>query len=425
MSDAVESVDVQPVSPQPTPAAPKKTVSRRGRRLLLAIIIVLLLALAGISTLLMSYVLPKGNIAKGEQAGGLTWVRSIYGWGSTPETQFKLPRELNITSNGTIWVTDGAYKEALAFNPEGKLINSVGKAAKERIVGLGPISSGPDESIFVGEPEMDRIRVFEADGKDEGYIPFPNPLDIEYRGGVMAVGSKAGFATIDPNTGKLKKLIGTAGHKADQFDTVNGLTIGPNGTIYLVDSFNNRLEAFSSNGKRLWSVATGAPSNKVDIRGADYQVKSLQTKIPAKMGLPADICIDGKGRLVVIDAFDFSIAVFNSKNGKFLAKYGEYGSDDGQLSYPSSIAYDPARDWFAIADTGNNRVQIVRIPGSGNPNALSAARRSLAGPLRACLFPLALLLIALLALAVSRNRRKRAARKAALQAQAPAVDAQV
>src|SRR5580698_9716947 len=33
--------------------------------------------------------------------------------------------------------------------------------------------------------------------------------------------------------------------------------------------------------------------------------------------------------------------------------------------YPTGIAYDKTRDWFAVADTSNNRVQIIRLPGTG------------------------------------------------------------
>ena len=84
--------------------------------------------------------------------------------------------------------------------------------------------------------------------------------------------------------------------------------------------------------------------------------------------------------------------MFDPKDGKFLAKYGAYGEKDGQFSYPSSIAYDPQRDWFAVADSSNSRVQIVRIPDSG-ADPLGAVRRQLAGPIRACLVPLALLLL--------------------------------
>jgi hypothetical protein len=107
--------------------------------------------------------------------------------------------------------------------------------------------------------------------------------------------------------------------------------------------------------------------------------------------------------------------VFDPKDGKFIAKYGEYGPQDGQLIYPSSIDYDSQRDWFAVADSGNSRVQIVRIPDSSSQGGPAAGiRRALSGPLRACLVPLLLLLV-LLILFVWRSRRRKKEQQLAQQ----------
>lgn len=418
MSDTVEMNDATS-SPTSTPEK-DKVVSKRGRRLLVAIIIILLLTLIGVSVALLNFVLPRGEIATGDDAGGLVWVKSIYGWGSTPDTQFTDPRELSIDNDGTIWVTDSRFNEALGFSPDGKLLNTVGKQAEEPIVGLGPMAVGPEDALFVGEPEMDRVRVFAADGSDAGIFGIPNPVDIDYRNGTMVIGTKFGFSIVDPNTGIPSKVVGTVGKEADQFDNVNGVTVAPDGTIYVVDTYNNRLSAYTGEGDRKWIVETGASRNQVDITGADAVAASTLTTAAAKLQLPSDVTVDGNGRVVVVDAFDFSISVFDPATGDVIAKYGEYGEDDGQLAYPSSIAYDSERDWFAVADSGNGRVQIVRIPGSGAPDALAAARRSLAGPLRACLFPLILLLIALVVYLVMRARRKKKAAQAAIDASAVA-----
>ncbi len=49
---------------------------------------------------------------------------------------------------------------------------------------------------------------------------------------------------------------------------------------------------------------------------------------------------DGNNRLIVVDPFDFSLSVVDPKDGKIVKKYGKYGAEDGQLSYPSSVTYD-------------------------------------------------------------------------------------
>jgi hypothetical protein len=113
--------------------------------------------------------------------------------------------------------------------------------------------------------------------------------------------------------------------------------------------------------------------------------------------------------------YDCSLAVFNPKNGKLIAKYGEVGAEDGQFFYPVSVGYDPGRDWFTVADALNRRVEIVRIPGSsaGAAGTTASVSRALASPLRACLFPLLLLLLAVVTYIVVRFvRRRRAVREA-------------
>jgi rRNA-processing protein FCF1 len=95
----------------------------------------------------------------------------------------------------------------------------------------------------------------------------------------------------------------------------------------------------------------------VGVKGAP---PSSLLETTREFGLPAGLAIDEKDRLYVVDSFDFSIKVYTN-TGKFLAKYGgEGGTLEGQFRYPDGICYLGDRT-FAIADTGNDRVQVIRI----------------------------------------------------------------
>jgi hypothetical protein len=135
--------------------------------------------------------------------------------------------------------------------------------------------------------------------------------------------------------------------------------------------------------------------------GADT---SASEKVPDhRWQLPHDLVFDGSGRLIVVDAFAFEVAVVDPKTGKVQATYGDFGRADGQFYYPTSIDYDARRDWFAIADTNNNRIQIVRIPDSGNP-AIGAAWRAISSPYRYLAIPALLVLLVVLIAAFAANR---------------------
>ena len=121
------------------------------------------------------------------------------------------------------------------------------------------------------------------------------------------------------------------------------------------------------------------------------------------LDLPQDVVLDAAGRLVAVDAFNFSILVMNATSGAIENSFGQEGTGDGQFVYPSSLAYDAKRDWFVVADTSNNRLQIVRIEGSGGGPG-QAASRALSSPFRVCAIPLAALLAALAILFVTRRR---------------------
>lgn len=389
---------------------PRSPKFKRARRILIIIIILLLLALCGITFLLGRLAIPRDGVATVEASGGLTWVRSIYGWGETPEDQFSTPRELEVASNGDILVTDSGKNVAFRFTPEGQLREMVGMQT-EVFTGYAPIAQGIDGRLFIGEPQRDRIHVFSSDGNEPlGMISFPRPLDIAYHDGRLLVGSLSGFALLDAETGNPEQVFGKRGQADDQFDTVNGVAFDSQGFIYIADLYNNRISKYDPEGNRIWMTETGAPGNVVDVSGSEAMNESLVDETESKLQLPADLCIDRAGRVVVIDAFDFTVALFDGETGEFIAKYGAMGGADGQLLYPSSIAYDEQRDWFVVADTGNQRVQILRIDGSSpGVDVVGAARRTLAGPLRACLIPLLLLIILVIAWVVTRIRRRRRA----------------
>jgi len=391
-----------------TSASRDGRATRRIRMLVVAIIIILLLALAGVGIMLANLISPRSGVATADATGGIEWVRSIYGWGTTPEEQFVQPHKLDIAEDGTIWVTDAMYpSRAFAFSPEGTYVSSVGDEAEVPLRGLGPIAVGMDDRLFIGEPMLDWVRVFTKEGQDLGAFSVPNPIDIEYARGTMVIGSTSGFAIIDPETGAPRVVIGTRGQGDSEFDTVNGIAIDDDGAIYVSDAYNNRLSKYDAEGERVWMVSTGAPGNQVELTGGTAMAESRVTTAPAQMQLPGGVTIDGSGRIVVVDAFDFSISVFNQDDGTFLAKYGEHGRLDGQFVWPVSIEYDPQRDWFAVADKGNSRVQIIRLPGSApGVDVESQIRRSLAGPLRACVPPVLLILLVLIVLAV-RSFKKR------------------
>jgi hypothetical protein len=266
------------------------------------------------------------------------------------------------------------------------------------------VAVDPSGLIYIADETKSSVWVMTRDNEIVRRIFVPTPKSIAVSGDRLVVGSASGFVIMSP-TGEVIKVLGTQGSGDDQFEGVRGAAIDQAGTIYIADQYNNRVSAYDKNGTRKWIVSTGAPGNAKPV---SESIVSTLSSAPARMQIPAGLTVDGAGRLVVVDPFGFDLTVLSPADGSLIAKYGAPGTLDGQFVYPSSVSYDPARDWFAVADTQNTRVQIIRLPGSGG-TGMSGARRALSGPLRACVAPLLLILLVIIAAIVSRivQRRRR------------------
>lgn len=393
---------------RPTGTGADDRRARRSKALLVAIITILLLSLCAVAAILVRMAQPPASqVADKDESGGLEWIRSIYGWGSRVDEQFVRPVKVEIGANGDLLVTDLQYPFIMRFSPDGTLIETIGESAEPPLYRVGAVAEG-DGQIFSGQSGEDVVRVFTFAGEEEGNLPFPSPNDIEFSGDRLAVASNWGFVVFDAAGEFLFEVGGERGEEDHQFDVISGLGFGPDGTLYVADAYNNRVSAYDEGGSRLWMQRTGVPPKGLDIT-QPAMISQEDTSAPAGLQMPVDVCVDGSGRVVVIDAMGFSIAVLDAADGSFIAKYGTNGTKDGQLMYPSSIDYDVERDWFVLTDSGNKRVQIVRIDGSsaGTGALAGMARRALAGPLRACIPPLILLaVLGLLWLIVCRRRQR-------------------
>ena len=392
----------------------QERAARRKRVILSVVLILLLLTLCGVGVALFRLLTPKSDtknsaLQGSEDTGGIIWVRSIYGSGPTAKEMFVNPNAVATGPDGTIWVSDPAGVRVAGFRSDGTFVRDI-KGSRDtgepfRVPSQIAVDSGG--IMYIADRPNEALTIMDGQ-KKLVQAKIPGLTSVAVGDDILVVGSKSGFAILDKD-GNVKKIIGTKGPGADQFDVVGGVALDPSTkTIYVVDTYNNRLSAWDYTGKQKWIVNTGNPANDTKLQGGT----SLETSssAPARLQLPVSVTVDGRGRPMVLDGFGFTISAFEPKNGKFLGSWGAWGEADGQFLYPTGVSYDASKDWFLVADTSNLRAQIVRIPGTGAggaSGALSSLSRLLGGPLRA-LWPCAVLLpLILLLLLVNRWRKRR------------------
>ena len=389
---------------------------QRTRRTLIAILVVLiiLLLIAGYS--LVQIFQPVGKVASVQEAKGITWIRSIYGWGKASDQQFWGPQGVAIGPDGTIWATTQGQHRVVGFNPDGSfaamLYQGVPGDPRYPNALTYPVAVAVDPSglIYIADQPRSTVWVMARDNRIIRNIFVPAAASVAVSKDRLVVGSASGFVIMTP-TGQVLKVLGTQGKGVNQFQAVRGLAINADGTIFVTDQFNNRVSAYDRNGNRKWIITTGSSGSAKPVSSSTVATTS---SAPANMQIPAGLTIDGANRLVIADPFGFDLVVLDSKDGRFIAAYGAPGTVDGQFVYPSSVSYDPNRDWFAVADTQNGRLQIIRLPGSGG-SGLSGANRAFSGPLRACIIPLLLIVLAIVAGIIYRvmKRKKKRPQKVA------------
>ena len=367
--------------------------SRRRRRVaLVGALIILILVLLALGWGVLKLLAPTGVPAAGTVPTGITWVRSTYGYGRDPAQQLYRPNAVAVGPDGSMWVTDPSQARILAFNPDGTF---------RTMIHQGPPSLKPGKlqrpdavamtgnSVYVADYARNVVMQFTTGNQfvREWYVPAP--LGMAVKNGRIAVSTAFGVALYDLR-GKLLTLWGTRGSGPDQFDLANGVAIADDGTIYVSDTQNARVKAYTSSGKLLW-ISGGA--TKAGSAGDASQNTTGSASNPFQ--LPAGMTIDGRGRIVVVDPFNFTIDVLDpARKGAVVAKYGEFGGTDGMFAYPTGIAYDAKHDWFVVADTDNDRAQVLRLPGSAASPLKAGIQRALLQPLWILLIPAVLVLSA-------------------------------
>lgn len=118
-------------------------------------------------------------------------------------------------------------------------------------------------------------------------------------------------------------------------------------------------------------------------------------------GLPRGVAALPDGTFAVSDAATHMVRVF-SAGGAEVAQVGGYGSDRGGFAYPAEVAADDSGRVY-VADTGNGRIDILKVAVPAPSVSASVAARGL--PLAVAAVVAALAGAALIGWAIGRRRR--------------------
>lgn len=130
----------------------------------------------------------------------------------------------------------------------------------------------------------------------------------------------------------------TAPAAPGSFNEPWGIAAGPDGSVYVSDTWNHRVQKFTANGKFItqWGVFG-------------------QGDTPDSLYGPRGLAVDAEGRVYLTDTGNKRIVVFDS-NGNYITQFGGAGFDPGKFDEPVGVAVDKNGTVYVV-DTWNQRVQ--------------------------------------------------------------------
>ena len=159
---------------------------------------------------------------------------------------------------------------------------------------------------------------------------------------------KTGNMVVTETGGKCVSVFSPAGEKLRSFasgkiSNPRGVAVDEDDNILVVDKDSHCIHKFTSNGEFIIAVNTHGSS------ALEFQSPVGASFHPLNK------------RLYVADKLSHRIQILNP-DLTFYKIFGSFGTGNGQLSYPTDMAFDDAGNVY-VADVGNKRIQVFTSEG--------------------------------------------------------------
>jgi tripartite motif-containing protein 71 len=161
------------------------------------------------------------------------------------------------------------------------------------------------------------LLAFGANGTGPGKFKYPSRIAVGPDRRVYVADQWDHYISVhDPNTGKELFAFGGNGAADGQFKQPRGLAFDAKNHLYVVDNYNLRVQVFDTEGKFLRKFGRKGTEPGDFAPGADLR------------GLAID---KANGWLYAVDTASGYVTKFDAETGKYLLRWGGFGSGDGQF----------------------------------------------------------------------------------------------
>jgi ABC-type Fe3+ transport system permease subunit/DNA-binding beta-propeller fold protein YncE len=226
------------------------------------------------------------------------------------------------------------------------------------------------------------LAVFGQTGRGIGEFIYPRAIDITADGLLFVVDKTGRIQKLSPE-GKCLNCFNMPLLEAGK---PTGLSVAPNGNLYVADTHYHRVVIFSPEGKLIDEFGkfgqeggcfiyptdvAFSPDGRIFVSeyGGNDRISVFSPQHdflycfgtpgsgPGQFSRPSALCVDSAGKcLYVADACNHRIAIYDL-DGKLLGYIGSAGMATGQLRYPYDLSL-LADGTLVVCEYGNNRLQL-------------------------------------------------------------------
>ncbi|MEW6109618.1 MAG: 6-bladed beta-propeller [Nitrospirota bacterium] len=269
---------------------------------------------------------------------------SVFG-GEEVEYGFIRPHGVFYSENETLFVTDNEGGIVHIMDFKNKRYSFLSKISdNEYLISPIAVAEDPDRNIYVSDSALNRILVFNVDGKylfsfGEG-LQRPTGLAIDSKNKLIYVSDTIGarIVAFDLSGGELYSF-GRPGSGDGEFNSPTHIFLGQDGLLYVSDTLNFRVQVFDKHGR--FQFKFGKPGDG-----------------SGDMSKPKGVAADSEGHIYVVDSVFETVQIFR-RDGRLLLSFGSAGSGPGNFNIPTGIFID-GKDNIYVVDSYNRRIQIFR-----------------------------------------------------------------